>query len=93
MLEKLLLHIIAPSGCGLASLSRYSVLIERALPLPNSDYTLKICNEEGKVIEELSNQAAFVEGSIKLGEIFDIARRRAMGVEKVLDQVFVALRK
>ena len=76
------------------SLSRYSILINKMVGHEgNEHYSLKIFNEEGREIEELTGYAARTEGGLHLSEVFELARRTAMGVEKALDEVLVALRK
>lgn len=78
-----------------APLSKYSTLIERNID-EESDrpyHQLKICNEEGREIEVLSSWEASTEGDVDLRALFELARRKAMGVEKALDEVLIALRK
>ncbi len=88
----------ADEGTFQASLSNYSILIRR---LPNVSpvitlvgnptyFALQICNEQGQVIEELTDYDA-VAADFKLGELFELARRMAMDVEKALDELIGTL--
>lgn len=73
------------------SFPSYSVLISQksfsGLADPKPMRILKICNEEGKTIEEISDAAPPLSGRIELKELFELARRDAMGVEKALDEI------
>jgi hypothetical protein len=64
------------------SLSNYTLLISRQ--------TLTVCNQEGNVIEEVDGLAPLQEG-VHLTELFELARRDAMGVEKALDEILFLL--
>ena len=64
------------------SLSNYTLLISRQ--------TLTVCNEVGDIIEEVDGQAPLKEG-VRLSELFELARRDAMGVEKALDEILLLL--
>jgi hypothetical protein len=64
------------------SVSNYSILISRQ--------TLTVCDEEGKIIEEVDGLAPLQEG-VRLSELFELARRQAMGVERALDEILLLL--
>ena len=67
-----------------ASFPKYSILLQK----DGDDVNLKICNEEGRVMEELTDEEAFQHFDRPiLGELFEIARRGAMGVEEALDEI------
>jgi hypothetical protein len=51
------------------------------------EVTLKICNEEGRVVEELTEFQAKVSKFSNMREIFEGARRIAMGAEHALDEL------
>jgi hypothetical protein len=51
----------------------------------------KICNEEGQVIEELSEAQALNSGFSNLRDLYITARRTAMGVDQVLDEILETL--
>ncbi len=94
----------ADEGTFQASLSNYSILVKRSakvslpvvsLPVTTlvgnlTYFTIQICNEQGQVIEELTDYDA-VAADFKLGELFELARRMAMGVEKALDELIGTL--
>ena len=83
-------------GTFQASLASYSILIKRSpnvsLPVTtlNTNFTLQICNEQGQVIEELTEYAA-IAADFKIGELFELARRMALDVEKALDDLIGTL--
>jgi len=64
------------------SLSNYSLLISRQ--------TLTVCDKEDNIIEEVDGPAPLQEG-VQLSELFELARRDAMGVEKALDEILLLL--
>ncbi len=89
----------AEEGTFQASLANYSILIKRlsaaslmpANVLLNPTYfTIQICNEQGQVIEELSQNEA-TAADFKIAELFELARRMAMDVEKALDDLIGTL--
>jgi len=87
----------ADEGTFQASLSNYSILIKRSpnvsLPVTTlnlTNFTLQICNEQGQVIEELTEYTA-IAADFKIGELFELARRMAMDVEKALDDLIGTL--
>lgn len=51
----------------------------------------KICNEEGHVVEELSEAQALNSGFSNLRDLYVTARRTAMGVDQVLDDILGVL--
>jgi len=73
-----------------ASLSNYSILIKRAAGTLGGT-TLQICNEQGQVIEEFTQFDFIAGGFPQMAELFELARRMAMGVEKALDDLIGAL--
>jgi hypothetical protein len=69
------------------SLSNYSVIVvQDSDEAFGHDVVLKICNEQGRVMEELPQSE-----SNELGSLFELARRTAMGVEAALDEILTAL--
>ncbi len=64
-----------------------------------SDYFLKIYNQEGKQIEEISQYTvaddlnSSYEAGQKLQELYEMARRIAMHVEEALDNLLLELEK
>jgi hypothetical protein len=70
------------------SVSNYSVLISQRsfVDISGMVQTLTVCNEEGKIIEEVDGEELRSEG-VQLRELFELARRNAMGVEKALDEM------
>jgi ABC-type taurine transport system substrate-binding protein len=92
-------------GTFQASLASYSILIRRVAgavttaasiqvaPIATNyvNYVvLQICNEQGQVIEELTEYDA-TTADFKLEELFELARRMAMDVEKALDDLIGTL--
>ena len=87
-------------GTFQASLASYSILIRRvagamttvasSIPIATNFVTLQICNEQGQVIEELTEYDA-IGADFKLEELFELARRMAMDVEKALDDLIGTL--
>jgi hypothetical protein len=75
------------------SLPNYSVVIsQRPLVISSGTvslptHALTLCNEEGKIIEELSDAVPSLLGGVELRELFEASRRSAMGVEKALDEI------
>jgi hypothetical protein len=83
-------------GTFQASLSNYSILIKRSpkasmIPpnvlLDPTYFTIQICNEQGQVMEELT----WGDGFEEMRDLFELARRGAMGVEKALDDLIGTL--
>ena len=64
------------------SVSNYSLLISRQI--------LTVCTREGDIIEEVNGLEPPHEG-VRLSELFELARRDAMGVEKALDEIIFLL--
>lgn len=75
-------------GTFQASLASYSILVTRA---PDGEPTLQICNEQGQVMEELTWSDAVNADFREMVELFELARRIAMGVEKALDELIGTL--
>ncbi len=69
------------------SFPRYSVLVQDA----NDTIVFKICNEEGQVIERLSEGQASNAGFANLRDLYVTARRTAMGVDEALDEILQTL--
>jgi hypothetical protein len=74
------------------SLINYSVLISQrsvsGMPgLTEPMRSLRICNEEGKTIEEVTDAVPSLLGGVELKELFEVVRRDAMGLEKALDEM------
>ena len=91
----------ADEGTFQASLSNYSILIKRSptvsmlaptalLSTTYFYFILQICNEQGQVIEELTQSEA-AAADFKIEELFELARRMAMDVEKALDELIGTL--
>jgi hypothetical protein len=76
------------------SLSNYSTLISKELDPdePGHYILLRICNEEGQVIEELYEGEAVNAGFSDMRALFNLARRIAMGVDKALDEMLDVLK-
>ena len=70
-------------GMFQVSFPNYSILVLEE----NGEVTLKICNEEGRVVEELTESQATVLKFSNMREIFEGARRIAMGAEHALDEL------
>jgi len=64
------------------SLFNYSLLISRQ--------TLTVRNQEGNIIEEVDGEAP-LQGGVQFSELFELARRDALGVEKALDEILLLL--
>jgi hypothetical protein len=69
------------------SFPSYSILIQES----RDTIIFKICNEEGQVIEQLSEGQASNAGFPNLRDLYVTARRAAMGVEEALDEILKAL--
>ena len=65
------------------SFPNYSILVQTT----PQGYVLKICNDSGQVIEELSWMDAVASSFMEMPELFELARRQAMGVEQALDEL------
>jgi hypothetical protein len=78
-----------------AAFPAYSIRIGReedqyALPV----YYLKIFNQEGKLIEEVGEKdlsGSWESGQPTMGQLYELARRVAMRVEKALDSILSEL--
>ena len=62
----------------------YSIEIQRTR---QGDLLLKIHNESGQVIEELSDSQAYTLGFKGMPQLFELARRQAMNVDQALDEL------
>jgi hypothetical protein len=77
------------------SFPKYSVII-RKLPVGLGAPTILLLDDKGEVIEELAYNPVVEtpEGAVRLlDELFDLARRRAMGVDQALDELLRELQK
>ena len=54
-------------------------------------FSIEIYDEEGTVIEEISSRDLEESASQKLKELYELARRQAMGVDKILDSLLSEL--
>lgn len=72
------------------SLPKTSIQIERTFDEDCVTYTVSIFNEEGKLIESF-NQYDLNTTSTLFSEIYDNARRIALGADKILDDVLASL--
>jgi hypothetical protein len=72
------------------SFPKYSVRIQKVKGAP----TLFLFNEDGDLIEELSYVEAFLSlgSENRLNELFELARRKAMGVDQALDELLRELK-
>ena len=78
------------------SLSRYSIAVDLFEKTTNSDdfYKVSIINELGKIIESATSSDLAIESaesSGKLQLLYNLARRRAMGVDFALDKILAEL--
>jgi|SRR5271165_2285425 len=73
----------AKQGMFQVSFPNYSVLVLEE----DGDVTLKICNEQGQVVEELKESQAIASRFSNMRELFEGARRIAMGAEHALDEL------
>ncbi len=69
------------------SFPSYSILIQDS----RDTILFKIYNEEGQIIEQLSEGQASNAGFSNLRDLYVTARRAAMGVEEALDEILKAL--
>jgi hypothetical protein len=70
------------------SLSNYSVLISQTSfrDAPGATQSLAVANEEGRIIEEVES-GALGSNDWLLRDLFALARRKALGVDKALDEM------
>src|SRR6266700_50910 len=54
-------------------------------------FSMEIYNEEGTLIEEIRAKDLEESASQKLEELYELARRQAMGVDKILDSLLSEL--
>ena len=73
----------AKQGMFQVSFPNYSVLVLEE----DGDVTLKICNEQGQVVEALKESEATASRFSNMRELFEGARRIAMSAEHVLDEL------
>jgi hypothetical protein len=72
------------------SFARYSVIISGSSDAPN----LRLCNEDGEVVEELTGVGAIGLGAFdSLKALFEAARRRALGADQAIDELLKLLRE
>lgn len=74
-----------------ASFPRFSVRIyQKDLNPIEIDYALQIINDEGEIVEEVSDpdlKHVLENPYAKMRDLHDSARRSAMGVEEALDEI------
>ncbi len=75
------------------SFPKYSVTIERVPETEdtNESFMLRISNDRGQTIEEFTSWQAQRAGFDHLRELFDRARRIAMGLDEALDDLLEQL--
>ena len=72
------------------SFSKYSMVIEG----PPSGPTLMVYDEEGDVVEDLSSTDAYVANiTDEIRELYELARRNALGADQALDEILNILRR
>lgn len=75
---------------------RYHPLLEMSKMLahdyaPEITYILQIYDDAGDLIDEIKDNSLEQESAEKLREIYKIARRNAMGVDKAIDKLLYEL--
>ena len=70
------------------SFPKYSVMILRRGP--SAGQFFQLYDEDGRLIEEISHQDAVGQG-IDVTDFFDMVRRKALGVDKALDELLEEL--
>ncbi|MFD0738873.1 hypothetical protein ACFQZQ_06220 [Lysobacter koreensis] len=85
-------------GIFQASFPKYAVrLFEAANPFENeTDFVLQICNDNGDVVEEVRDTdltSFFEKPYVFMRDLYELARRNAMGVDAAIDEIMISLLK
>jgi hypothetical protein len=83
----------ANASVFVVAFARFSLSLQRVYePAEDSDYVLlRISNDQGQTVEELSEGAAVRIGFRDMSKLYERARRIAMGLDEVLDELLTEL--
>jgi len=92
-------EVTSQSGVFMASFPAYSVLLSTRRnyidPERPPDYIVAIHDEEGSLVDEISdftlNASGFEDAFTRMGHLYEEARRKAMGVNKIIDGLLAEL--
>ena len=81
-------------GVYQVSLSNYSVRVfkvpGRENPMEEEDYIIQVMNGQGEIVEEVSDvdiKSVLTDAYTMMKSTFELARRKAMGVDVALDSI------